>query len=165
MKRAGSYGHETQDASTWASWGVDYAKLDWCGSQEPARTWYPKMQKALNDTGRHIFFAMCEWGNEDVWEWGAGVANSWRTWDDICNYWETNHTENPYCAGVSEVIQQNEQYWSFAGPYGWNDPCFLVTGNQWVVPILAFTCSCCAVEYMHGKHHSTLTCNTCLLHG
>lgn len=43
MKRAGSYGHETQDASTWASWGVDYAKLDWCGSQEPARTWYPKM--------------------------------------------------------------------------------------------------------------------------
>jgi len=150
MHRAGTHGHEKIDAETWAQWGVvrpatsavillllllpppsppsfanpsppqDYAKLDWCGNVEPAKTWYPKMSKALNDTGRHIFFAMCEWGDESVWQWGSGYANSWRTWRDICNYWTTNSTVNPYCAGVSEVIQQNQQYHAYGRPYGWN---------------------------------------------
>lgn len=26
----GSYGHEDQDAESWAGWGVDYLKYDWC---------------------------------------------------------------------------------------------------------------------------------------
>ena len=131
MKRAGSFGHETQDAATWARWGVDYAKLDWCNAQESARTWYPKMQKALNETGRHIFFAMCEWGSEDVWTWGHAVANSWRTGPDICSYWTTNNTLNPYCKGVGDIIQNNEQYWRYSAPFGFNDPCFLVTGSNY----------------------------------
>ena len=69
-----------------------------------------------------------------VWTWGKEVANSWRTWNDICNYWFTNHTENPYCSGVYDVIIQNEKYWQYAAPGGWNDPCYLITGNQYLSP-------------------------------
>lgn len=141
MGRAGTFGHEAQDAATWARWGVDYAKLDWCNSKEPARTWYPKMQKALNGTGRQIFFAMCEWGNEQVWTWGHAVANSWRTGNDICSYWNTDDTVNPYCHGVADIIQNNEQYARYSGPFGFNDPCFLVTGSK----------------YMHGTTNLSLT--------
>jgi alpha-galactosidase len=32
MGRPGSLGHERQDAATYAAWGVDYLKVDWCGS-------------------------------------------------------------------------------------------------------------------------------------
>jgi len=27
--RPGSYGHYQQDANTYASWGIDYVKMDW----------------------------------------------------------------------------------------------------------------------------------------
>ena len=29
----GSYGHEEQDARTYAAWGIDYLKYDWCGAR------------------------------------------------------------------------------------------------------------------------------------
>src|SRR5215813_7522855 len=29
----GSYGHEAQDAQTFARWGIDYLKYDWCGAR------------------------------------------------------------------------------------------------------------------------------------
>ena len=53
--------------------------MDWCNSapQDP-RAAYPTMSKALNQSGRHIGFNMCEWGRENPWEWGGDIANSWR---------------------------------------------------------------------------------------
>ena len=30
----GSFGHEEQDARTWAEWGIDYLKYDWCSCTE-----------------------------------------------------------------------------------------------------------------------------------
>ncbi|MGH9445832.1 MAG: glycoside hydrolase family 27 protein, partial [Terriglobia bacterium] len=85
----GSYGHELQDARTYASWGVDYLKYDWCSASrvyKPSqmRGVYRKMYNDLRSTGRPIFFSLCQYGLQAVWRWGASVGgNSWRTTGDI----------------------------------------------------------------------------------
>ena len=61
--RAGSLYHEEIDADDWASWGIDYLKYDTCYSDNvPARVRYPKMRDALAQTGRKIFYSICNWG-------------------------------------------------------------------------------------------------------
>ena len=59
----GSQGHEYQDAITYASWGVDYLKYDWCftGSTN-AQSAYALMSNALREAGRPVLFSICEWG-------------------------------------------------------------------------------------------------------
>src|SRR5438105_5116366 len=82
----GSYGHEEQDAQTYAAWGIDYLKYDLCslegkGDQVAA---YRKMGQALKRTGRPILYSLCQYGMEGVWKWGRSVGgNMWRTTDDI----------------------------------------------------------------------------------
>jgi len=44
------------------------------------------MALALNATKRPIYFSVCNWGNEDVSNWGYKIANSWRTTQDITTY-------------------------------------------------------------------------------
>lgn len=83
----GSLGHEAQDAQTYAKWGIDYLKYDWCqstGSLEQMKSAYTKMHDALEKTGRPIILSLCEYGWNKVWEWGASVGgNLWRTTGDI----------------------------------------------------------------------------------
>jgi alpha-galactosidase len=74
----GSYGHEEQDAKTFADWGYDYLKYDWCGASRiyqrtPAdlEGAYQKMAAALAKTNRPLVFSLCEYGWGDVWKWGA----------------------------------------------------------------------------------------------
>ena len=79
----GSFQHEEQDARTWAAWGIDYLKYDWCSagrvykpvSMQPA---YGIMGRALQATGRPIVFGLCQYGLLDVGQWGAlaGAATS-----------------------------------------------------------------------------------------
>src|SRR5579872_4171680 len=84
---SGSYGHEEQDAETYAQWGIDYLKYDWCSarfvyqtSQYPAA--FKKMHDALVRNGRPIVYSIHGRGN--VWAWAASVgANLWRTTGDI----------------------------------------------------------------------------------
>ena len=77
--RPGSLGYETYDANSYAAWTVDYLKYDNCNSDNiPPQTRYPVMRDALNATGRHIFYSMCEWGVDDPWNWAQSVGNSWR---------------------------------------------------------------------------------------
>jgi len=47
------------------------------------------MRDALNKTGKKIFFSMCEWGEENPWEWAMEVGNSWRTTGDISDNWNS----------------------------------------------------------------------------
>ena len=85
---AGSLGYETQDAESYAEWGVDYLKYDNCYNYNiSSKERYPVMRDALNQTGRPIYYSLCQWGEERVWEWGKEVANSWRTTLDIENLW------------------------------------------------------------------------------
>ena len=81
---AGSNGHEYQDAFTYASWGVDYLKYDWCytNNLNPIGA-YTTMRSALKRAGRPILFSICEWGSNRPWEWAQNVGHSWRTTGDI----------------------------------------------------------------------------------
>ncbi|XP_021275241.1 alpha-galactosidase-like [Herrania umbratica] len=116
----GSLGHEEQDAKTFASWGVDYLKYDNCGNTgvSPKKR-YPKMSKALLDSGRPIFFSLCEWGQEDPATWAPNIGNSWRTTGDIEDKWES----------MTSIADQNDNWASYAQPGAWNDPDMLEVGN------------------------------------
>ncbi|KAI3858292.1 hypothetical protein MKW92_045087 [Papaver armeniacum] len=116
----GSLGHEEQDAKTFASWGVDYLKYDNChntGTSPKDR--YPKMSKALLESGRSIFFSLCEWGDQDPATWAPGLGNSWRTTGDIEDKWES----------MTKLADLNDKWAAYAGPGGWNDPDMLEVGN------------------------------------
>lgn len=121
-RRPGSKDHWTQDAAVWAEWGVDWVKMDWCNSQgEDIKTTYGLMSKALNASGRHIHFNMCEWGNENPWEWGDEVAQSWRMAGDHTGIWSSTKQQVANTAAIpAEYTGQ---------PYGWNDMDMLETGN------------------------------------
>ena len=118
--RPGSLNYEKQDAETYASWKVDYLKYDNCNNDDiPPKIRYPVMQKALNETGRHIFYSLCEWGVDDPAKWAPAVGNSWRTTVDIKDNWDT----------MINRAYLNDAWWKYAGPYGWNDPDMLEVGN------------------------------------
>lgn len=88
--RPGSYGYEKIDAKTYAKWKVDYLKYDNCHNEGLSPKFrYPLMRNALNETGRPIYFSMCEWGREKPYEWAQPVANSWRTTMDIKDFWDS----------------------------------------------------------------------------
>ncbi|OMP06146.1 Glycosyl hydrolase, family 13, all-beta [Corchorus olitorius] len=116
----GSLGHEEQDAKTFASWGVDYLKYDNCQNTGVSpKERYPKMSKALLDSGRPIFFSLCEWGQEDPATWAPSIGNSWRTTGDIEDKWDS----------MTSIADQNDQWASYAQPGAWNDPDMLEVGN------------------------------------
>lgn len=90
-QRPGSFGYETIDAQTYASWGVDLLKYDNCGSQTEIgqpESRYPVMSDALNATGREFVFMGCEWAVDFPATWAAPVMHSSRTTYDIQNMWE-----------------------------------------------------------------------------
>jgi alpha-galactosidase len=118
--RPGSLGYEKIDASTYASWNVDYLKYDNCNPDvsKPEER-YPVMRDALNATGKKILFSMCEWGVDNPASWATTVGNSWRTTGDISDNWNS----------MTSIIDQNEGLWTVAAPGGWNDPDMLEVGN------------------------------------
>jgi alpha-galactosidase len=125
--RPGSQGHEFQDAKTYADWGVDYLKYDWCSTgTRNAEEAYTLMADALRETGRDIVFSMCEWGTAKPWLWAASVGNLWRTTGDITDKWDGKHD---YALGVLRIVDLNEPLYPFAGPGHWNDPDMLEVGN------------------------------------
>lgn len=125
----GSYQHEDQDAKTYAGWGVDYLKYDWCSygeiaPQEPSLDDYKKpyqvMRAALDKVNRDIMFSFCQYGMGDSWNWAGEVGgNSWRTTGDITDTWKS----------MSDIgfHQQAEQ--PHARPGHFNDPDMLVVGK------------------------------------
>ena len=125
--RSGSQGHEYQDAATYARWGVDYLKYDWCSTgTRNAEEAYSLMADALRATGRPIVFSMCEWGQNKAWLWAEKIGNLWRTTGDITDKWAGTVT---YSNGMMRIVDQNEPLWPHAGPGHWNDPDMLEVGN------------------------------------
>jgi alpha-galactosidase len=116
----GSLDHERTDAADFAAWGVDYLKYDNCNNQgRDYHQRYEAMRDALAATGRPIVYSLCEWGQENVWNWGAGTGNLWRTTDDI---------QATYASMLS-IVHSQEGFARYAGPGGWNDPDMLEVGN------------------------------------
>jgi alpha-galactosidase len=136
-KFEGSYGHEEQDAHTYATWGIDYLKYDLCsfggmlnkagnGDQSAPAAFalqqeaYRKMHDALLATGRQIVFSLCQYGMSSVWEWGAQAGgNLWRTTGDISDKYDRMSLIGFQQAGLAR----------YAKPGQWNDPDMLEIGN------------------------------------
>ncbi|MBN1180160.1 MAG: glycoside hydrolase family 27 protein [Anaerolineae bacterium] len=117
-----SYGYEEVDAQTFAAWGVDFLKYDFCfapaGVDGPKL--YQRMGQALRATGREILFSLCEWGMHKPWEWGAKAGgHMWRTTGDINDSW----------ASIVDIgFNRQAGLEAYAGPGHWNDPDMLVVG-------------------------------------
>jgi alpha-galactosidase len=110
---AASWQHEEQDAQTYAKWGFDYLKYDWCSygnvvhiaktnvmavrsNGSAAKTGdeaiypYKVMGNFLREQNRDIVFSLCQYGMADVWKWGGSVnGNCWRTTGDITDTWRS----------------------------------------------------------------------------
>lgn len=123
----GSYGFEEKDAKTFAEWGIDYLKYDWCGAmriygyhRDSMQASYQKMGRALLNSGRDIVYSICQYGLENVWEWGESAGgNLWRTTGDINDTWEK----------IEEIGFSQNPLAPYAGPGHWNDPDMLEVGN------------------------------------
>lgn len=133
----GSQGHEFQDARTWASWGVDYLKYDWCatGTRDPIEA-YSTMRDALFAAGRPVVFSICEWGTARPWEWAQDIGHLWRISGDIYDCWDC---EQEWSRGVKTILDLyhdldpgvvgRDGMGGYAGPGAWNDLDMLEVGN------------------------------------
>lgn len=118
----GSLGHEQTDADTFAGWGVDYLKYDWCQADRDgvvAKDAFTKMRAALDATGRPIVLSIHDEPQLPVPRWRPEVANLWRTTADIQANW----------GSVSAIIDKQVGLESFSRPGAWNDPDMLQVGN------------------------------------
>jgi alpha-galactosidase len=128
--RPGSQGHEYQDALTYARWGADYLKYDWCSTGDRnAQEAYAVMADALRQSGRDIVFSMCEWGTAKPWLWAKNTGNLWRTTGDIWDSFDKNDKAHDWAHPVTNIVDLNEPLWPFAGPGHWNDADMLEVGN------------------------------------
>ena len=119
-KRPGSFEHEVQDAQTYAAWGVDYVKIDWCHAEglDP-EVRYAIFRDALAHSGRPIVFSICNWGVKAPWLWGPRTGNLWRTTGDINDTYDR----------MSVIGFSQNGLEKFSGPGHWNDPDMLEVGN------------------------------------
>lgn len=142
---AGSYGYEKQDAETYAKWGFDYLKYDWCSyggvlngipDNDPNKVIsisynggyqlstavkpYKIMGDYIRQQPRDIVFSLCQYGMSDVWKWGDSVGgNTWRTTNDILDTW----------SNVKAIALAQDQSAAWAKPGNWNDADMLVVGT------------------------------------
>lgn len=123
----GSYNHEEIDAKTWADWGVDYLKYDYCyyskivpvPNEELIKKPYIVMRKALDKVQRDIVFCI-GFGAPNVWNWAQDAGgNLWRTTRDITDEWNI----------VSSIGFFQDVCASVVKPGNYNDPDMLVVGK------------------------------------
>lgn len=142
---AGSYGFERQDAESYAKWGFDYLKYDWCSyggvvdgmpDNDPYKVSslafqggdvlataikpFKIMGDHLRAQPRDIVYSLCQYGMSDVWKWGNSVGGQgWRTTNDITDTWTS----------VKNIALAQDQSAAWAKPGNWNDPDMLVVGT------------------------------------
>ena len=126
--RPGSHGFEEVDANTYAEWGVDYLKYDFCNAKGfDAHKAYTDMSTALANTGRPIVFSICEWGTNRPWAWAKDVGHLWRTTYDIMDCWECRRDSTGL--DWASILDKQVGLEKYAGPGHWNDPDMLEVGN------------------------------------
>jgi alpha-galactosidase len=133
----GGRGHEYQDALSYASWGIDFLKYDWCehGTAD-ARETYKTMRDAIHAAGRPMIFSLCEWGQNKPWEWAGDVGHMWRTTGDIYDSydgrkgWESGWKRNLDLQYTLVEGNGPDGIGKYAGPGHWNDPDMLEVGNE-----------------------------------
>ncbi len=129
--RPGSRGHEYQDAMQYAKWGVDYLKYDWCNTKGlKAEGAYLTMRNALYAAGRPIVFSLCEWGNNQPWNWAKNIGHLWRTTGDITAIFDGFIDHGTWKSwGIMQILDMQDTLRKYAGPDHWNDPDMMEVGN------------------------------------
>ena len=121
----GTRGYEYQDARFYAKLGIDFLKYDWCNTQGiTAKEAYTTMSNALKTAGKPIVFSLCEWGDNQPWEWGKPVGNLWRISGDIypCFDCEYKHEVGNWSSwGFMKIIEMRKDIRKYSGPDHWND--------------------------------------------
>ncbi|KAF2136870.1 glycoside hydrolase family 27 protein [Aplosporella prunicola CBS 121167] len=141
----GSLGHEELDAQTFAAWGVDYLKYDNCYNEgqsgTPALSFarYAAMARALSATGRDIVYGICNWGDDNPFDWAQTISNSWRMSGDIYDSFQRPDsrcpcTETPcdwpgYHCSVMNILNKMAPIQSRSQPGAFNDMDMLEVGN------------------------------------
>lgn len=124
----GSLHHEAQDAATWAKWGIDYVKYDWCSYGQEAKgnslmeykRPYIIMREGLDKANRDIVYSLCQYGMGNVWGWGESIGGDvWRTTGDITDTWTS----------MTSIGFSHSDRGYRIGPSAWNDPDMLVVGR------------------------------------
>ena len=116
-----SYGHEYTDARTFAGWGVDYLKYDFCNFPAGAdcRTAYITMSMALKATGRPILFSACNWGQQEPWLWMRSIgAHMYRSTGDIQDNF----------VSFRDIFRSQIKNFAMNGNYCFNDMDMLTVG-------------------------------------
>jgi len=130
---AASAGHEEIDAATFAGWGFDFLKYDWCtygdasvgADRKQAMKPYRQMGDILKKLDRDIVYNLCQYGMSNVWEWGGGTGgNCWRTTGDLGN------EQGDTLPGFLKIGLANAEHFAYAKPGQWNDPDYILIG--WV---------------------------------
>lgn len=119
----GSYEHEFTDAATFAEWGVDFLKYDYCYHSDivHGKYLYRRMGLALKNCGRDILFSACSWGSDGTPEWIRETgANMWRSTGDVFDTWES----------VKDIIQKQEAMLPYGGIGSFNDMDMMVVGMR-----------------------------------
>jgi alpha-galactosidase len=129
----GSKDHEDLDARTFAEWGVDYVKVDWCHTEgQDAPSAYAKVSRAIQATGRPMVLSVCEWGDHRPWRWAPSLGNLWRTTGDGKDCWacgrETAGQPGGYPRGWTLILDAQVGLEKHSGPGHWNDPDLLLVG-------------------------------------
>lgn len=128
----GSRGYEYQDARFYASLNIDFLKYDWCNTAGiTAKEAYNTMSNALKVAGKPIVFSICEWGDNQPWEWAEPMGNLWRISGDIypCYDCEFKHPENWSSWGFMKIAEMRKDIRKYSGPDHWNDFDMLEVGN------------------------------------
>ena len=117
----GSFDHEYVDAATFAEWGVDFLKYDYCFHSNliHGRYLYRRMGLALKNCGRDILFSACTWGNDDTAKWVRETgANMWRSTPDVFDTWDS----------VKKIIEAQSDILPYGGAGCFNDMDMMVVG-------------------------------------
>jgi len=128
--REASFGHEKEDAQTFARWGMDFVKYDWCSGDkvyqpEQMQEAYKKFADAMKSAQRPMVYSLCQYGAQDVWKWGPNVGGQmWRTTGDIADNYNS----------MMMIAEGQDGLEKYAGPGRWNDPDMLEIGNGGMKP-------------------------------
>ena len=125
-----SLGFEEQDARTFAAWGIDYLKYDYCNAPDDsatARQRYRTMANALQRSGRDIVLGICEWGQRHGEEWCEEVGGQlWRTTYDVRDMWrDTTHLGG---MGILDIVNVTAPLSPYVRQGQWPDMDMLVVG-------------------------------------
>ena len=117
----GSFEHEFIDAKTFAEWGVDFLKYDYCYHSNiiHGKYLFRRMGLALKNCGRDILFSACTWGADNTAEWIRETgANMWRSTGDIFDNWES----------VKNLTDIQDNILPYGGAGCFNDMDMLIVG-------------------------------------